>query len=156
MTVSNHCSYRGLLNRLPWKLRKRELRCLKKSAGIVGISYFIYYISLCKLSDTLFIFGIFRVWSQILILCTGLHFSHSQGIIYSLIPCYSYALLNFRSGELADDYDKKKVDMQKAEEETSFNYHKKKVWKFFLSQLIILWKMLFPIRTNCLLIHGDL
>ncbi|XP_058966711.1 structural maintenance of chromosomes protein 1A isoform X1 [Pocillopora verrucosa] len=31
-----------------------------------------------------------------------------------------------RSGELADDYDKKKVDMQKAEEETSFNYHKKK------------------------------
>ena len=66
------------------------------------------------------------------------------------------ALLNFRSGELADDYDKKKVDMQKAEEETSFNYHKKKVWKFFLSQLIILWKMLFPIRTNRLLIHGDL
>lgn len=37
------------------------------------------------------------------------------------------ALLNFRSGELSDDYDKKKVDMQKAEEETSFNYHKKKV-----------------------------
>ncbi|RMX38379.1 hypothetical protein pdam_00005515 [Pocillopora damicornis] len=31
-----------------------------------------------------------------------------------------------RSGELSDDYDKKKVDMQKAEEETSFNYHKKK------------------------------
>lgn len=31
-----------------------------------------------------------------------------------------------RSGELADDYEKKKVDMQKAEEETSFNYHKKK------------------------------
>ncbi|XP_078369218.1 structural maintenance of chromosomes protein 1A-like [Oculina patagonica] len=31
-----------------------------------------------------------------------------------------------RSGELADDYEKKKVEMQKAEEETSFNYHKKK------------------------------
>lgn len=31
-----------------------------------------------------------------------------------------------RSGELADEYEKKKVDMQKAEEETSFNYHKKK------------------------------
>lgn len=34
-----------------------------------------------------------------------------------------------RSGELADDYEKKKVEMQKAEEETSFNYHKKKVLK---------------------------
>lgn len=33
-----------------------------------------------------------------------------------------------RSGELADEYEKKKVDMQKAEEETSFNYHKKKVF----------------------------
>lgn len=31
-----------------------------------------------------------------------------------------------RSGELADDYEKKKIEMQKAEEETSFNYHKKK------------------------------
>lgn len=34
-----------------------------------------------------------------------------------------------RSGELADDYEKKKVEMQNAEEETSFNYHKKKVLK---------------------------
>lgn len=31
-----------------------------------------------------------------------------------------------RSGELSDDYEKKKQEMQKAEEETSFNYHKKK------------------------------
>ncbi|EDO49596.1 predicted protein [Nematostella vectensis] len=31
-----------------------------------------------------------------------------------------------RSGELADSYEKKKAEMQKAEEETSFNYHKKK------------------------------
>lgn len=33
-----------------------------------------------------------------------------------------------RSGELSDDYEKKKQEMQKAEEETSFNYHKKKVF----------------------------
>ena len=40
--------------------------------------------------------------------------------------------LNYsRSGELADDYEKKKVEMQKAEEETTFNYHKKKVDEFF-------------------------
>ena len=38
-------------------------------------------------------------------------------------------LCYYRSGELADDYEKKKVEMQKAEEETSFNYHKKKVLK---------------------------
>lgn len=36
-------------------------------------------------------------------------------------------LLNFRLGEFVDDYDKKKVDMQKVEEEISFNYYKKKV-----------------------------
>ena len=35
-----------------------------------------------------------------------------------------------RSGELADDYEKKKQEMQKAEEETSFNYHKKKVFHY--------------------------
>lgn len=31
-----------------------------------------------------------------------------------------------RSGELAADYDKKKLEMQKAEEDTNFNYQKKK------------------------------
>lgn len=35
-----------------------------------------------------------------------------------------------RSGELSDDYEKKKQEMQKAEEETSFNYHKKKVFRY--------------------------
>lgn len=35
-----------------------------------------------------------------------------------------------RSGELSDDYEKKKQEMQKAEEETSFNYHKKKVFHY--------------------------
>lgn len=33
----------------------------------------------------------------------------------------------YRSGELAEPYERKKTEMQKAEEETSFNYHKKKV-----------------------------
>lgn len=32
-----------------------------------------------------------------------------------------------RSGELAEAYERKKTEMLKAEEETSFNYHKKKV-----------------------------
>ena len=35
----------------------------------------------------------------------------------------------YRSGTLAADYEKKKAAMQKAEEDTTFNYHKKKVIK---------------------------
>ena len=31
-----------------------------------------------------------------------------------------------RSGELKSDYDKRKAEMLKAEEDTQFNYHKKK------------------------------
>jgi len=59
-------------------------------------------------------------------------------------------LYYYRSGELADDYEKKKVEMQKAEEETSFNYHKKKVLKVspvgtymyavLLSQMSMNWR----------------
>lgn len=44
--------------------------------------------------------------------------------------------MKYRSGELAEAYEKKKAEMMKAEEETSFNYHKKKVW-FLNVQLII-------------------
>ena len=32
----------------------------------------------------------------------------------------------FRSGELKSEYDQAKADMLKAEEDTQFNYHKKK------------------------------
>ena len=32
----------------------------------------------------------------------------------------------FRSGELKEEYDKAKAEMLKAEEDTQFNYHKKK------------------------------
>lgn len=35
----------------------------------------------------------------------------------------------YRFGEFVDDYEKKKVEMQKVEEEISFNYYKKKVFK---------------------------
>ncbi len=35
-------------------------------------------------------------------------------------------LLYFRSGELRDEYDKAKAEMLKAEEDTQFNYHKKR------------------------------
>ena len=42
-----------------------------------------------------------------------------------------YLPLN-RSGELSEAYEKKKAEMQKAEEETSFNYHKKKVGSFWV------------------------
>ena len=33
---------------------------------------------------------------------------------------------NFRSGELREEYDKAKSEMLKAEEDTQFNYHKKR------------------------------
>ena len=36
-------------------------------------------------------------------------------------------LLCDRSGELASDYEEKKVAMLKTQEETNFSYHKKKV-----------------------------
>ena len=36
----------------------------------------------------------------------------------------SYSI--FRSGELKEEYDKAKAEMLKAEEDTQFNYHKKK------------------------------
>lgn len=42
-----------------------------------------------------------------------------------------------RSGALAADYEKKKAAMQKAEEDTTFNYHKKKV-KYFNWQAVAL------------------
>ena len=32
----------------------------------------------------------------------------------------------FRSGELKEEYDRAKAEMNKAEEDTQFNYHKKK------------------------------
>ena len=32
-----------------------------------------------------------------------------------------------RSGDLAGEYEQKKADMQKTQEETNFSYHKKKV-----------------------------
>jgi chromosome segregation ATPase len=32
----------------------------------------------------------------------------------------------YRSGELKEEYDKAKAEMNKAEEDTQFNYHKKK------------------------------
>ena len=38
---------------------------------------------------------------------------------------YDY-LRFFRSGELKEDYDKAKAEMLKAEEDTQFNYHKKR------------------------------
>lgn len=33
----------------------------------------------------------------------------------------------FRSGELASEFEKRRQDMQQAEEDTTFNYQKKKV-----------------------------
>lgn len=33
-----------------------------------------------------------------------------------------------RSGDLASEYEQKKADMQKTQEETNFSYHKKKVY----------------------------
>ena len=35
-------------------------------------------------------------------------------------------MFHFRSGELKEEYDKAKAEMLKAEEDTQFNYHKKK------------------------------
>ena len=52
-----------------------------------------------------------------------------------------------RSGELADEYEKKKVDMQKAEEETSFNYHKKKVFNWRPQTYYSFLEITFTIRT---------
>jgi predicted dithiol-disulfide oxidoreductase (DUF899 family) len=34
---------------------------------------------------------------------------------------------SYRSGEFASDYEKKKQEMQQADEDTTFNYQKKKV-----------------------------
>ena len=57
----------------------------------------------------------------------------------SLKESHFGVLSHYRSGELADDYEKKKVEMQKAEEETSFNYHKKKVCSFPSAHIITTW-----------------
>ena len=35
--------------------------------------------------------------------------------------------IKFRSGELGSEYEKRRQDMQQAEEDTTFNYQKKKV-----------------------------
>ena len=38
-----------------------------------------------------------------------------------------YVYAHDRSGELVSDYEQKKAAMLKSQEETNFNYHKKKV-----------------------------
>lgn len=37
-----------------------------------------------------------------------------------------YYIINYRSGELKEEYDHAKAEMLKAEEDTQFTYHKKK------------------------------
>lgn len=46
----------------------------------------------------------------------------------NLSACLLFSMFFFqpRSGELKEDYDKAKAEMLKAEEDTQFNYHKKK------------------------------
>ena len=48
-------------------------------------------------------------------------------VLNSEIPCFrTFSAFKFRSGELKEEYDKAKAEMLKAEEDTQFNYHKKK------------------------------
>ena len=44
-------------------------------------------------------------------------------VLFSLFPFFFF---DCRSGELKEEYDKAKAEMLKAEEDTQFNYHKKK------------------------------
>ena len=43
------------------------------------------------------------------------------------VPFFVLNQIKFRSGELASEYEKRRQDMQQAEDDTTFNYQKKKV-----------------------------
>lgn len=64
--------------------------------------------------------------NQTTLILISLHCYKANRIVFFKNKKYNFVFVHIRSGELKEEYDKAKAEMNKAEEDTQFNYHKKK------------------------------